>query len=141
MSARLYGLLEDALLAQADASELPLTTRDVQGLAHAAVAGLSASHIVLPRTATLLTEQELAMLRALADGEKTEDTSRRLCLSINTVKSHRRRMYRRLGASGAAHAVALGFAACLLAPPTPVAKDSADRLKTLLAPAGPGVHP
>lgn len=136
----LQRLVEDALLAYADTAELDLTVRDTTSLSRAAVASLTASRVVLPRTATMLSGQELAMLRAIAAGEQAPDTARRLCLSVNTVKTHRRRLYKRLGATGAAHAVALGFAARLLVPP-PVVEASADRLRSLMAPAGSGVRP
>jgi DNA-binding CsgD family transcriptional regulator len=61
-----------------------------------------------------LTPMMFEVLLGVAEGESCEDTARRLYLSENTVKSHRRRIYKRLGATNAAHAVDIGYRAGLL---------------------------
>ncbi|SDL57713.1 helix-turn-helix transcriptional regulator [Microbacterium azadirachtae] len=54
-----------------------------------------------------LTRPELEVLTRLARGMKRPDIARELFRSINTVKTHQRSLYRKLGASSAAEAVAL----------------------------------
>jgi LuxR family transcriptional regulator, maltose regulon positive regulatory protein len=44
-----------------------------------------------------LSESELRVLRLLADGRSLRDVARELFLSLNTVKTHRRTIYRKLG--------------------------------------------
>ena len=46
-----------------------------------------------------LSEGELRVLRLLADGRSLREVAGELYLSLNTVKSHRRTIYRKLGAS------------------------------------------
>jgi two-component system nitrate/nitrite response regulator NarL len=48
-----------------------------------------------------------AVLVGLAAGEEVSETARRLGRSLDTVKTHRRRLYKQLGARNAAHAVAI----------------------------------
>lgn len=139
--ARLLQIVETALLDHADTAELTLTVAQVQGLAHAVAARLSAPAVTLPKSATVLTGQQIAVLRALAEGERTAKTARRLGLSENTIKTHRSRVYSILGATGGApHAVALGFCAGVLAVASAPAASS-DRLRLLLARAEGGVRP
>ncbi|OZB88537.1 MAG: hypothetical protein B7X41_07575 [Microbacterium sp. 14-71-5] len=54
-----------------------------------------------------LTRPELEVLTRLARGMKRPDIARDLFRSVNTVKTHQRSLYRKLGASSAAEAVAL----------------------------------
>jgi LuxR family transcriptional regulator, maltose regulon positive regulatory protein len=44
-----------------------------------------------------LSESELRVLRLLAEGRSLKEVSKDLYLSLNTVKSHRRTIYRKLG--------------------------------------------
>lgn len=53
-----------------------------------------------------LTETELNVLRALASQESLTRIARRLFISINTLKTHTRRIYRKLGVGSRADAVA-----------------------------------
>lgn len=71
-----------------------------------------------PGTATrrlMLTERELQVLRGMADGKSNAEIGRELFVSEDTVKTHARRLFRKLGARDRAHAVAAGFRAGLVA--------------------------
>jgi ATP/maltotriose-dependent transcriptional regulator MalT len=61
-----------------------------------------------------LTERELQVLRGMADGKSNAEIGRELFVSEDTVKTHARRLLRKLGARDGAHAVASGFRAGLL---------------------------
>ena len=56
-----------------------------------------------------LTERELQVLRGMADGKSNAEIGRDLFVSEDTVKTHARRLFRKLGARDRAHAVAAGF--------------------------------
>jgi len=58
-----------------------------------------------------LTDRELQVLRGAANGLSNEAIARELFLGENTVKSHLRRAYKKLGAHDRAHAVALALQA------------------------------
>ena len=60
------------------------------------------------RTPTL-TERELQVLRGMSDGMSNAEIGRELFVSEDTVKTHARRLFRKLGARDRAHAVASGF--------------------------------
>src|SRR5262249_32046624 len=57
---------------------------------------------------------ELAVLRGLAAGLSRRDIGTELFISLNTVKTHTRELYRKLGASSRAEAVARAEALGLL---------------------------
>jgi len=59
--------------------------------------------------ARALTERELQVLRGMAAGRSNARIARSLYLSEDTVKTHTRRLYRKLGVNDRAPAVALGF--------------------------------
>jgi DNA-binding NarL/FixJ family response regulator len=61
-----------------------------------------------PRRPTL-TERELQVLHGMADGKSNAEIGRDLFVSEDTVKTHARRLFRKLGARDRAHAVASGF--------------------------------
>ncbi|HWH00703.1 MAG TPA: helix-turn-helix transcriptional regulator [Pilimelia sp.] len=63
----------------------------------------------------MLTERELQVLRGMADGKSNAEIGRELFVSEDTVKTHARRLFRKLGARDRAHAVAAGFRAGLVA--------------------------
>ena len=67
-----------------------------------------------PRRAAL-TERELQVLRGMADGKSNAEIGRELFVSEDTVKTHARRLFRKLGARDRAHAVAAGFRSGLVA--------------------------
>ena len=56
-----------------------------------------------------LSERELQVLGGMARGRSNAEIGRELYLSEDTVKTHARRLFKKLGASDRAHAVALGF--------------------------------
>lgn len=61
-----------------------------------------------------LTTRELEIARLIADGLGNNDIARRLHISVETVKSHVRRVLQKLGARSRAHAVALAWRKDLL---------------------------
>lgn len=56
-----------------------------------------------------LTERELQVLAGMAAGRSNAQIGRQLYLSEDTVKTHARRMFRKLGVNDRAQAVAAGF--------------------------------
>ncbi|MFC7544922.1 LuxR C-terminal-related transcriptional regulator [Plantactinospora sp. GCM10030261] len=62
-----------------------------------------------------LTEREMQVLIGMADGKSNAEIGRELFVSEDTVKTHARRLFRKLGARDRAHAVAAGFRAGLVA--------------------------
>ena len=56
-----------------------------------------------------LTARELQVLVGMTEGKSNGEIGRELFLSEDTVKTHARRLFKKLGASDRAHAVALGF--------------------------------
>lgn len=77
--------------------------------------------VATPGTATVegvrrlaLTERELQVLRGMADGKSNAEIGRELFVSEDTVKTHARRLFRKLGARDRAHAVAAAFRAGLV---------------------------
>jgi DNA-binding NarL/FixJ family response regulator len=87
----------------------------------AAAGGRAAEHDLLvpaqrgdaPPT-PMLTERELQVLRGMADGYSNAEIGKQLYVSEDTVKTHARRLFRKLGARDRAHAVAAGFRAGLV---------------------------
>jgi DNA-binding NarL/FixJ family response regulator len=67
-----------------------------------------------PRRRIDLTERELQVLRGMADGKSNAEIGRELYVSEDTVKTHARRLFRKLGARDRAHAVASAFRAGLV---------------------------
>ncbi|PWR06486.1 helix-turn-helix transcriptional regulator [Micromonospora acroterricola] len=67
------------------------------------------------RAAIGLTERELQVLLGMAEGKSNAEIGRELFVSEDTVKTHARRLFRKLGARDRAHAVAAGFRAGLVA--------------------------
>lgn len=59
--------------------------------------------------ATALTERELQVLRGMSQGMSNAEIGRELFLSEDTVKTHARRLFRKLEVGDRAQAVALGF--------------------------------
>jgi DNA-binding NarL/FixJ family response regulator len=56
-----------------------------------------------------LTERELQVLRGMSQGKSNGQIGRELYLSEDTVKTHARRLFRKLGVRDRAQAVAHGF--------------------------------
>jgi DNA-binding NarL/FixJ family response regulator len=61
-----------------------------------------------------LTERELQVLRGMSQGKSNGQIGRELYLSEDTIKTHARRLFRKLGATDRAQAVAYGFRRNLL---------------------------
>jgi len=59
--------------------------------------------------APALTERELQVLTGMSRGRSNAEIGRELFLSEDTVKTHARRLFRKLGAADRAQAVAVGF--------------------------------
>ncbi len=64
--------------------------------------------------AITLTERELQVLRGMSEGKSNAEIGRELFVSEDTVKTHARRLFRKLGARDRAHAVASAFRAGLV---------------------------
>lgn len=56
-----------------------------------------------------LTERELQVLRGMSQGQSNGEIGRELFLSEDTIKTHARQLFRKLGARDRAQAVAVGF--------------------------------
>lgn len=56
-----------------------------------------------------LTEREMQVLRGMSQGQSNSHIGRDLFLSEDTIKTHARRLFSKLGARDRAHAVALGL--------------------------------
>lgn len=93
-----------------DASREELTTMVTQALADAA-ARRTAPRPRLEHDAGVppLTERELQVLRGMGRGRSNAEIGKELYLSEDTVKTHARRLFRKLGAADRAQAVAMGF--------------------------------
>src|SRR4029450_1631757 len=85
-------------------SSVPLRRGDATGAPVAEV----------PRRRVDLTERELQVLRGMADGKSNAEIGRELFVSEDRVKTHARRLFRKLGARDRAHAVASAFRAGLV---------------------------
>jgi DNA-binding NarL/FixJ family response regulator len=81
-------------------------------LAHALAGdlpGTGARNQEAARRRVALTERELQVLRGMCEGKSNGEIGRELYLSEDTVKTHARRLFRKLGVNDRAHAVASGF--------------------------------
>jgi DNA-binding NarL/FixJ family response regulator len=78
-----------------------------------AALALVSSAVPTPRAPTdpgvRLTERELQVLRGMSEGKSNGQIGRELYLSEDTVKTHARRLFRKLGVRDRAQAVAHGF--------------------------------
>jgi len=63
----------------------------------------------MQETRKLLTLREMQILECLADGESNKEIGRRFTVGEETIKSHLRNLYEKLGASDRAHAVAIAL--------------------------------
>ncbi len=62
-----------------------------------------------PGGAPTLTERETQVLRGMSRGRSNSEIGKELYLSEDTVKTHARRLFRKLGAADRAQAAAMGF--------------------------------
>jgi DNA-binding NarL/FixJ family response regulator len=95
--------LRQHILNVADDLDLPLTVPQAERLADHVAVRLSRGKT--PQM--VLSDQLQAVLVGLASGETAETTARWMCRSTETVKTHRARLYKVLGARTGAHAVAI----------------------------------
>ncbi|MFJ1653488.1 response regulator transcription factor [Streptomyces sp. NPDC088337] len=106
--------LRKHMLRAADELGLPLSVKQVHRFANRV-----ADHAARgPAPDLLITPHRYAVLVGLASGESSGETGDRLGMSVNTVKSHRQCVYQRLGATNAAHAVAIAKDLGILRTPT-----------------------
>lgn len=61
------------------------------------------------RPVATLTDRELEVLSGMCEGQSNAEIGRALFLSEDTVKTHARRLFRKLGAADRAHAVAIAL--------------------------------
>lgn len=66
------------------------------------------------RAAIVLTERELQVLSGMSRGKSNVQIGRELYLSEDTIKTHARKLFRKLDARDRAHAVALAYQCGLL---------------------------
>ncbi len=76
----------------------------------------AASHADLDHGGVHLSDRELEVLRALAQGASTFEIAQQLVISPNTVKTHIRNLLKKLGASSRAEAVARATSLGILSP-------------------------
>jgi DNA-binding NarL/FixJ family response regulator len=89
--------LERAMLAAADQLRIPLSVRAIQALAVRTLT-LYNPPPDLPKVSVQdLTEQQFAVLLALAAGEQLSETAARLWVTERTVRDHRAKLCARLG--------------------------------------------
>lgn len=72
-------------------------------------------------TTTRLSGRELEVLRLVAEGLRTVEIARRLCVAESTVKLHLGQVYRKLGVTSRTEALAAGLRLGLLIAPVPIA--------------------
>ncbi|MCR6492228.1 response regulator transcription factor [Cellulomonas sp. P24] len=77
--------------------------------ARAQVASMSAHSPRPVATETVLTKRELEVLTGMSNGRSNSQIGAELFLSEDTVKTHARRLFRKLGAADRAQAVAIGI--------------------------------
>lgn len=92
-----------------DASREELTTMVTQALADAATRALPRPGVEGAEGLPSLTERELQVLRGMSRGRSNAEIGKELYLSEDTVKTHARRLFRKIGAADRAQAAAKGF--------------------------------
>jgi DNA-binding NarL/FixJ family response regulator len=92
-------LLERALLTAVDQLDLPLSTRAVRLLAMRTAALYNPPPDLPTVTVQDLTDQQFAVLLAIAAGEQLGETAKRMWVSERTVRQHRLKLFEKLGVS------------------------------------------
>ncbi|CAB4944161.1 unannotated protein [freshwater metagenome] len=93
-----------------DAAREEVAATVALALAHSGAASGSRSNRVRPAgSPPALTEREREVLDGMSRGKSNGDIGRELYLSEDTIKTHARRLFRKLAAADRAQAVALGF--------------------------------
>ncbi|MEV3857783.1 LuxR C-terminal-related transcriptional regulator [Streptomyces sp. NPDC050095] len=101
--------LQHHLSVGARAMDIPLAPEHVHTLAL-----YVAKHTTPMGPGKPLTQRQYDVLLGILRGESNAQSGRRLCLSTDTVKTHRRRLYAVMGAKNAAHAVHIAYLRGLL---------------------------
>jgi DNA-binding NarL/FixJ family response regulator len=72
---------------------------------------MSATPVISPAViqSRPLTDREIQVVIGMAMGKSNAEIGRRLFLSEDTIKTHARKMFRKLGARDRAHAVSLAY--------------------------------
>jgi DNA-binding NarL/FixJ family response regulator len=96
------------LLKSASASELIDTIRTVHS-GRRYVVDTVAAEIGAHVDSDSLTEREIAVLRAVADGNSNRDVAKKLAVSLETVKKHMKHIATKLGSRDRTHAVAIAI--------------------------------
>jgi DNA-binding NarL/FixJ family response regulator len=92
----------------ASRAEVRITVSQILSESLAIVVAPSAR--LVPKSGTpILTERELEVLAGMCEGRSNAEIGRSLFLSEDTVKTHARRLFKKLGAVDRANAVALGY--------------------------------
>jgi DNA-binding NarL/FixJ family response regulator len=100
-----------------------VSTRDTLAHLHEALlTAASGERYVSPPLQSLLeepplSERQVEILQRMARGEGRPEIARALGVSENTVRSHTKELYRRLGVNERAHAVAIGLRDVVIMPP------------------------
>ena len=97
-----------------DASREELSAVVTHALADLAARRVRRSTPVPAGGAPALTEREMQVLSGMSRGRSNSEIGKELYLSEDTVKTHARRLFRKLGAADRAQAVAVGFRAGLV---------------------------
>ena len=92
-----------------DASRPELVAALAHSAAGAEVGAMPMQRGAQPGAGVNLTEREMQVLRGMSQGKSNGQIGRELYLSEDTVKTHARRLFRKLGAADRAQAVAVGF--------------------------------
>jgi DNA-binding NarL/FixJ family response regulator len=89
-----------------DASQLEVITAITHAITGTAIASRAKP---VTRAASTLTERELQVLRGMSQGKSNIQIGRELFLSEDTIKTHARRLFRKMAVRDRAQAVAEGF--------------------------------
>jgi len=81
----------------------------VAALTHTLISNAMAAPVSRAVPTVQLTERELQVMLGMSQGKSNGEIARELYLSEDTVKTHARRLFRRLGVKDRAEAVAHGF--------------------------------
>jgi len=92
-----------------DASRPELVAALAHSAAGAEVGSMPMQRGAQPGAGVNLTEREMQVLRGMSQGKSNGQIGRELYLSEDTVKTHARRLFRKLSAADRAQAVAQGF--------------------------------
>lgn len=96
------------------AARIPREITDAVQLAHAAVTEAVNRGVRWLRLHPAASERDAEILTLIADGMSDAQIAARLCIGVNTVKDHLRRMSKRWGCSGRAHLVSTAYRAGML---------------------------